>query len=146
MKNLLIVLFLAFLCFGSEPDECDAVQIENGLCLNLDENGQWVASQACSAVINALSTSAVDAHDSASSLPAVEETQFIILNVNSTGFGGWFFYVLVKGCLHQVVRLWLYEVDEDKYQIRESEKLRIVNSDSIMSRFDDAAFNALGCN
>lgn len=126
MEKLLIIL-IVFVSILAHTDECDSIRINSLLKIPVNR-----------IVCNKSSPFYKDIAEYFESYKHPNETEndlssdsLLILYTVQSPFGGLIVYVALEDNFQQVFRLWVYEIDNDIYQIREEKAMNIDDSECL---------------
>lgn len=126
MEKLLIIL-IVFVSILANTDECDSIRIDSLLKIPVKR-----------IVCNNSRPFYKDIAEYFESYRHPNETEndltsdsLLILYAVQSPFGGLFVYVAHEDNFQQVFRLWVYEIDNDIYQVREEKTMNIGNAECL---------------
>lgn len=144
MKNIKIVS-ICFVVLSLSAQLCGAAS-EKPISLQIENLSRWKNASEASAIrksLHAVLKPHPDHPQSAKLLKILKmnssliERPFLLLDVESNDFGGFFGLVVFKNHPH-LLRLWVYEIDKNVFEVRDIEQLSVKLSKTIMDELKDS--------
>jgi hypothetical protein len=130
VEKLLIIL-IVFVSILANTDECDSIRIDS--LLNIPVN-RIVCKKFIPFYKDIAEYFKSFKHPNEAENGFSSDSLLILYTVKSP-FGGIIVYVALEDNFQQVFRLWVYEIDNDIYQIREEKTMNVDNSECLKNVF-----------
>ena len=133
----LLTFFVSVLIFAAKPERPISLQVENLT--------HWKNSPEASAIQKSLGAilnphrkyqSTTENFKALRQYASIFRKPFLLLDAESNDFGGFFALVVFKSYT-KVLRLWIYEIDKNGFEIREVLPLQVTLNKKIMNELAD---------
>ena len=143
IKKLVSVFLITFVSLGVLFEA--RASSENPISLQIENLTRWKSSPEAAAIKQSLRAILEPRPDYLRSPETLKELKqytelfrkpFLLLQAEENGFGGFFALVVFKD-YPKVLRIWIYEIDKNVFEIREAIPLRVTLNKRIMSELAD---------
>jgi hypothetical protein len=135
-KALLFLFIFVFSnpLFASSSDELSSIQLRSLMKWRISPEAQAV-QQSLHSALNQTNPRNKILFEKIKNYPSLFKKPFLILDARSSGFGGFFAVIVFKG-RSEAIRFWIYEIDDNVFEVREAIPIRH-SVNPLISKFED---------